>query len=251
LLLCVFIMMYGFSKINEDKFNILFRSIHDKMNYPKIWDSKEKSINPQAGEEIREYPGKLPGKTVGEEEYDHDADLYAMEIKLNHVLTEGGYRKAVIVKMEERGLAIQMLTDKLLFDRGEASLKPECKKILDSFSKILLENNRPLRVEGNTCNIPIKSERFADNWELSTMRATNVAKYLITRHGVDPEKVSIVGYGEYRPMFKNTGEENRSKNRRVDIVILKSGKTGHHGRKDFALSEQEGKDFFKLTFPIK
>ena len=68
--------------------------------------------------------------------------------------------------------------------------------------------------------MPIRTERFPSNWELSVGRATNVTRFLIDEAGVPPKRLAATGYAEFRPMVPNTSEENRAKNRRVDIVLL-------------------------------
>jgi chemotaxis protein MotB len=78
----------------------------------------------------------------------------------------------------------------------------------------------PVRIEGHTDNVPIHTERFASNWELSTLRATTVVRFFIDRAGVAPERLSAAGYAEYFPRVPNDSDANRAMNRRVDIVIL-------------------------------
>jgi chemotaxis protein MotB len=75
-------------------------------------------------------------------------------------------------------------------------------------------------VEGHTDDVPIATKVFPSNWHLSVSRAVNTAFYLITRHGLNPDKIAVVGYSEFKPLVENNSEENRAKNRRVDIVIL-------------------------------
>jgi chemotaxis protein MotB len=77
-------------------------------------------------------------------------------------------------------------------------------------------------VEGHTDNVPINTAAFPSNWHLSVGRALSVGYYLVQKHGLDPAKVSVVGYSEYRPLLPNTSEENRARNRRVDIVVVAS-----------------------------
>jgi chemotaxis protein MotB len=77
-------------------------------------------------------------------------------------------------------------------------------------------------VEGHTDNIPINTTQFPSNWELSSARASNGLKYLIQHFQVEPAKISATGYGEFRPLAENSTSEGRSKNRRVDIVMLSS-----------------------------
>ena len=77
-------------------------------------------------------------------------------------------------------------------------------------------------MEGYTDNVPMKNEEYDSNWDLSVMRASNVAKAIIDQSGIDPTKVSAVGYGEYRPTGDNNTSEGRAQNRRVDILLLNS-----------------------------
>ncbi|MDR1560313.1 MAG: OmpA family protein, partial [Clostridiales bacterium] len=77
-------------------------------------------------------------------------------------------------------------------------------------------------VEGHTDNIPISTAQFASNWELSAARATTVVRLLVDMAGIPPEKMSAVGYGEYKPVADNSTAEGRGKNRRVDIILLSS-----------------------------
>jgi chemotaxis protein MotB len=107
----------------------------------------------------------------------------------------------------------------LLFESGSAELKPEAKAVLDTIAEILKFLPNKIRIEGHTDDRPIRSARFPSNWHLSVARALNTAYYLMSK-GVNPEKISIAGYSEYRPIAPNDSEENRAKNRRVDIVII-------------------------------
>jgi chemotaxis protein MotB len=81
-------------------------------------------------------------------------------------------------------------------------------------------------VEGHTDDLPINTARFPSNWELSTGRATTVVRYLIEAWKLPPERLSSAGYGEYKPLVANTSAANRAKNRRVDIVILRTETRG-------------------------
>jgi len=115
-------------------------------------------------------------------------------------------------------LTVQLL-DRLLFESGSADLKPEAKAVLDTLAEILKFLPNKIRVEGHTDNRPINTVRFPSNWHLSVARALNTAYYLMGK-GVPPEKISIVGHSEYKPIAPNDTEENRAKNRRVDIVVI-------------------------------
>jgi chemotaxis protein MotB len=125
----------------------------------------------------------------------------------------------VRTRMDERGLVIS-LGEGGFFDSGSDILKPEGRVLLDSIASALVQTDNHIRVEGHTDNVPIRNARFPSNWELSTARATTVVAYLIDRFLFAPERLSAGGYSEYRPVESNATAEGRSRNRRVDIVVL-------------------------------
>jgi len=113
------------------------------------------------------------------------------------------------------------IDDKISFDSGYANLKkgvlPSLKKISDILSQY---PEYSIVVEGHTDNIPMRSKKFRDNWELSTERALAVLGYLLENTELNPVRFSAAGYGEYRPLVSNATKENRALNRRVDIVVI-------------------------------
>ena len=125
----------------------------------------------------------------------------------------------VRTRMDERGLVIS-LGEGGFFDSGSDILKPEGRVLLDAIASALVETDNHIRVEGHTDNVPIRNARFPSNWELSTARATTVVAYLIDRFKFAPDRLSAGGYSEYRPVESNATAEGRSRNRRVDIVVL-------------------------------
>lgn len=139
--------------------------------------------------------------------------------QIMNIVESSGLKGAVEANISERGLVIS-IKDSTFFDLGKAELKPRSKQILDNIGRALKNLPNQIRIEGHTDNLPINTPQFPSNWELSTARATTVLRYLVEHVGLSPEKMSAVGYGEYRPLFPNDTEEHRAKNRRVDIVVL-------------------------------
>jgi chemotaxis protein MotB len=119
-------------------------------------------------------------------------------------------------------LTINMV-DRVLFDSGQAHVKPAGVKVLKQVSDVLNKiSDKQIRIEGHTDNVPISSklqDRFKTNWELSTARATTVVRYLIDQGGVDRQYLSAVGYADTHPLASNDSEEGRSSNRRIEIVL--------------------------------
>jgi chemotaxis protein MotB len=116
------------------------------------------------------------------------------------------------------------IVDRVMFDSGEAVLKPDGEVVMRKIAAILQEHPQlAIHVIGHTDNVPIRpnaQSRFASNWELSTARALAAVHFLTERAGVDPRRVGAVGYGEFRPVADNATAEGRAKNRRIAITIL-------------------------------
>lgn len=129
--------------------------------------------------------------------------------------------KEVSVNMLERGLVITFVSE-VLFDSGKAVLKEDAKEKISKIAGVLETTVKDLNVgiEGHTDNVPITRSGWKSNWELSTARALSVLHYLTDDQGLDPNRLSATGYGEFRPVASNSTKEGRQKNRRVEIVIL-------------------------------
>jgi chemotaxis protein MotB len=113
------------------------------------------------------------------------------------------------------------IDNSLLFDSGRADLKQEVKKSLEKIAASLNKfPENPIQIEGHTDDVPINTPQFPSNWELSSARAIAVLRFFVDAAGIDPYRLSAVGFGEYQPLVANDTPENRRLNRRVDIVIL-------------------------------
>jgi chemotaxis protein MotB len=127
--------------------------------------------------------------------------------------------KDVTISKLQGKLTVNIL-DRVMFDSGEAILKPAGESVLQKVAALLATHpTLKIHVIGHTDNVPIRS-RFASNWELSTARALAAVHFLTERAGLDPRRVGAIGYGEYRPIADNATAEGRAKNRRIAITIL-------------------------------
>ena len=128
--------------------------------------------------------------------------------------------KEVSLSMEERGLVLTFVSE-VLFDSGKAVIKTGAYQALDKVAQVLLSSAAGMNVgiEGHTDNQPIKFSKWGSNWELSGARALAVLNYLLEK-GVEPTRLSFIGYGEFRPVDSNDTKEGRQKNRRVEVIIL-------------------------------
>ncbi len=131
--------------------------------------------------------------------------------------------KDITISQLQGKLTVNIL-DHVLFDSGEAALKPEGQEILRRLAAVLAAHtNRAIHVIGHTDNVPIRAtarSRFPSNWELSTARATAAVRFLHEQAGVNPKQLGALGYGEFHPVADNATPEGRAKNRRIAVVIL-------------------------------
>ena len=137
--------------------------------------------------------------------------------------------KDVTISQLQGKLTVNIL-DRVLFDSGEAELKPGGEAILRKVAAILAQHpNLKIHVIGHTDNVPIRASarnRFPSNWELSTARATAAVRFLTETASVDPRRLGAVGYGEFRPVADNSTAEGRARNRRIAITILSEEMAG-------------------------
>ncbi len=135
--------------------------------------------------------------------------------RLKEALEEG----RLSVDLDRRGLVVS-IREAGFFATGSADLTPSTCQVISEIADAISDIGNFVRVEGHTDNVPIHTGRFASNWELSTARATTVVAFLIREAGLEAVRLSAAGYSEYHPVAPNDSDENRARNRRVDIVIL-------------------------------
>ncbi|MGE5362980.1 MAG: flagellar motor protein MotB [Bacteroidota bacterium] len=141
--------------------------------------------------------------------------------QLQDLITSNNLNNSVRLEENERGITIHIL-DEILFPSATADLSKGSEGVLGKIAAVIRKLPNDIRVEGHTDNVPIASAQFPSNWHLSVARALNTAYYLINKEGLPQDKLSIVGYAEYKPVSPNRDARGRSENRRVDIVILKT-----------------------------
>jgi chemotaxis protein MotB len=139
-------------------------------------------------------------------------------------------RETVRAKALEEFASVELTPDKavsiilkgdLLFDSGKAEMRPEARRSVGEIAEILRQTPHVVNLVGHTDDVPIHSERFPTNWELSAARACAVARYLMDEMGLPSSRFYVTGHGEQQPVRPNDSAENRAANRRVEIIITK------------------------------
>jgi chemotaxis protein MotB len=218
LLMIFFIVMYTMSKVDSEKYKSVSQSLNSAMGGTVV-GSTGGSIAGTGGGSIIGTIG-ASGTGTGSEPTEEDR-MNTIKSDVTKYLDDNGLKDNVNVEISERGLVIQ-IDNSILFDSGKDEIKDEARRRMILLGNILKETEGYIRVEGHTDNLPIHNSKFKSNWELSSARATNVVELLEEVSGISPERLSAVGYGEFRPVGDNNTEEGRSQNRRVEIVIVSS-----------------------------
>jgi chemotaxis protein MotB len=208
LLLAFFIMMYVFSKKDAQKYDEV--ASHLKTIFSGGTGLAGKGSVTAAS------PIDMPSKGASSGEIKRQLESELMDSNRNK---PGGENISVL--SDERGVVIRVL-DKAFFDEGKAELKDGAKGALDKIVPIIKSVDNHVRIEGHTDNVPINTHEFKSNWELSVRRATEVVRYFVEKRGLPPDRISATGYAEYRPIVQNNSPKNKSLNRRIEIIVVKS-----------------------------
>jgi chemotaxis protein MotB len=141
--------------------------------------------------------------------------------KLREYMQKKGLTDAAQVSITAQKIRIVFTERAVLFASGSAELDQQAKEVLNDLAELIstLPQESRIIIEGHTDNVPIKTKEYANNMELSIARAISVLNYFVKEKGLPPERFAVVGYGEYRPVAPNDTEENRAKNRRIEIII--------------------------------
>jgi chemotaxis protein MotB len=147
------------------------------------------------------------------------ADFERMRVELQAKLSNQIAQHVIALHVGRNGLVIS-LREAGFYDSGSTTPHPGSMGSIDSIVAILRPTPYDIRIEGHTDNVPIHTEQFASNWELSTARATQMAKLFIERFKFQPQRLAASGYAEFHPVMSNETPEGRGQNRRVDIIVL-------------------------------
>ncbi len=244
LLMALFIVLFAISQVDQKKLLQLSAGLEQYFGEPAavtsstgILDGSPRSTpdgqvgapDPQASPDpiVPSRPGAAPSPTDLNVAAPQSAaqrrlarqreDMQGVRDRIAKSLAAKHLTGAVEFQMRGGGLVVNIVTDRVLFDVGEAKLVHEGRRVLAAISPTLRRVPNTLTIEGHTDNVPI-SGRFPSNWELSTARATTVLHYLLDE-GVAGSRVSAAGYADQKPLTSNATAAGRSRNRRVAIVV--------------------------------
>ena len=231
LLFAFFVVMFAASNADKQKAGQVAHAVQGAFQdlaifspagkvVPLIDDGSISTSSAVVGNSQSAFDTTLVGPETGKDRGNGGA-LANVKTQLEAALEDDLKNESVRITQDERGLTIS-LAEAGFFDPGSATMQAMGQGLLDRIAEKVQTLEPHVRVEGHTDNTPIHTAQFPSNWELSTARATHVLQYLITHSRIPPERLSAIGYGEFRPAAENNTIEGRASNRRVDLVVLGS-----------------------------
>lgn len=230
LLFAFFVVMYGISSVNDQKYkeltsalgsafsgNIKEQSPHSPPPSPEKSALTDKNVlqTPPASSLVNALPLTRLQNERRRREQESIANMVA---KLNQTLGSLTANGKINISRTSRGVRID-IADGVLFQAGSADIKTEANTPINNISQVLADKPYIIQVEGHTDNLPIRNTQFPSNWELSATRATSVVRKMI-EDGLNPQRLSAVGYSDTQPIADNDTAEGRAQNRRVSIMVL-------------------------------
>lgn len=170
---------------------------------------------------VQAVPAPSDGRPAPVQVVPRQHTLDDIKLTLDRQLAEDVRNHDADVSVDPRGLVVSM-PDDAAFPVGSTDVSPAALGMIGKIAETVRSVPNPIRIEGHTDDVPIRTARYGSNWELSTARASAVVAYLIETVGVAPERLSAAGYGEFHPRVANDSPASRAKNRRIDIIILEA-----------------------------
>ena len=232
LLFAFFVVMYSISSVNEGKYRVLSNSLLSAFGKPVRSVSPIQIGSPVSPNEVTTDSFRVPSDLLA---YNlNTSQKSGIGAEMLGLLAENIQSKMKffidqnMVSVTQKTISLEIeINTKILFQSGSAVLQDQARAPLRTIAGLLKGFSNQLQVEGFTDNRSIKTIEYPSNWELSSARAASVV-HLFMDEGIRPERMSAIGYGQYRPVVKNDTKENRSKNRRVVVVVL-ADQTGPYG----------------------
>lgn len=235
LLLTFFILLFSMATIDKHKFIEIANSLRSSF----ITNSNGERFDSNRGKDLISILEKNNAVDKSKNDSNNDKDIQKedqTQIKAQEAARTQKLEKVkkqieeAIIKLdvgkyvtivEEKNMVILRIDSVILFDLGSADIKNSGREVLLKLGSMLKQLDNDIMIQGHTDDLPINTRLFPTNWELSTKRATNVVLFLIDKCSLNPSKLTATGNGEFKPIKPNDTEENRQKNRRIDIVIDK------------------------------
>ena len=222
LLFAFFVVLYAFAKADQKRQTEVSQAIDTAFKSLGLFANASRTPDNKTASSAKEQAVMAMNIVMGEDVLapaQVKDDLARIKHELDERLASQIAQHTVAIKLGKDGLVIS-LREAGFFDSGSATPRKESLESMQQIASELAQMPYDLRVEGHTDNVPIHTAEFASNWELSSARATNIARAMLSLHGVSPDRLSAAGYAEFHPVDTNDTADGRGRNRRVDLVIM-------------------------------
>jgi chemotaxis protein MotB len=222
LLFAFFVVLYASSRADQRKQSLIAHSIQSAFQALGIFPQSQPVADHPVPVADSQAPVPPVNVVLGNDlsaSPQVQQDLQRIQSQLTSLLSGQVSQHIVALRLGRDGLVIS-LRESGFYDSGSALPHPQAKATLDKVATTLATTPYDIRIEGHTDNVPIHTAQFASNWELSTARATELAKIFIVDYDLAAARISAAGYAEFHPVASNDTPEGRSQNRRVDIIVL-------------------------------
>lgn len=224
LLFAFFVVMYAISSLNEGKYRVLSDSLVDAFKNPPttpspIRISTEAPSKTPVGKPqiIQDMPVKQPDSPQETQRKKQQDKMKGVASEILRVMAPLIKEGQVRVTQNALGVSVE-INASILFAPGQAQLERQSIQVLSAVAQVAASVPNDIKIEGHTDNIPINTPAFPSNWELSTARASSVVRLFI-ENGVEPARLTALGFADQRPVEPNTTIESRARNRRVTVMI--------------------------------
>ncbi len=225
LLFGFFVVLYAFAKADQKKQVQVSQAINSAFRSMGVFPVPAQ--DPAASAAAGANQAAEPANAVMSEDLLTPAqvkdDLDRLRRELTQTLSSQVANHSISLEMGRDGLVIS-LREAGFFDSGSAVPKSDALSTLRQIADKLGATPYDVRIEGHTDNVPIHNAEFDSNWELSSARATHIARLFLDMKAVPPDRLSAAGYAEYHPVAGNDTPQGRAENRRVDLVVLPRAK---------------------------
>ena len=241
LLMCFFVLLLSFAEMDALKYKMVVDSLDNAFGVQREIAANEipKGTSIIAQEFSPGEPKPTPLKEIRQETVDESRDDLKITVDAEDVAKQQAkeiaeeaevFKEALEGEIEEGLIDVETQLNRIVirirekgsFQSGDARLNANFLPILSKIRDVLMKTNGQLAVAGHTDNIPINTPRYRSNWELSTSRATSVVHELLRNGEIPPARFVLEGYAATQPLLPNDNAENRARNRRVEIIVLKS-----------------------------
>jgi chemotaxis protein MotB len=222
LLLALFIVLFAMSSVDAVKFQQLSKAFNDIFSGGTgVFEFTSPNPEGDPTSTTKEQRGLIGNDNgtggLGEEERQ---ELAEVQKRVNEYIEKNNLTTKLGTKLSGEGLLVT-IRDNVLFESGSADVRNRDKAVaLEIADLLVMDPPRSIVISGHTDNVPIKTAKYDSNWDLSVMRAVNFMKILLENRKLQPEWFSAKGYGEFSPVASNNTPEGKSKNRRVEILIM-------------------------------